>query len=66
MSEELEQEVRGMAVAQGCDLVIEQRRDGRWRAAFRQSGTDGYAAEQDTREGALSDLRDAIILDDQA
>jgi hypothetical protein len=65
MSDELEQELRGLAAGRGCELVVRPHGFRGWQAALRQSGTIVKAADKGTREGALRDLRDAIRLDDQ-
>src|SRR5262249_43251749 len=59
-----QEELRGLAEVRGCELVVAEREPGGWRAAFRQSGSDRWWADSETREGALRGLRDAIALDD--
>jgi hypothetical protein len=65
MSGEVEEdELRGLAEVRGCELVVAEREPGGWRAAFRQAGIDRWWADNETREGALRALGDAIALDD--
>jgi hypothetical protein len=55
--EALEQHLRGVARRRGCELVVERLSNGRWRAAFVQSGVTLQSAERSERRGALDDLR---------
>jgi hypothetical protein len=53
----LEQHLRGVARRRGCELVVERLSNGRWRAAFVQSGVTLQSAEHSERCGALDDVR---------